>query len=92
MEGLRENMKFWRMANVYWCVLFISLGIFVSQWEFDVTATRSESASRMLAYAVLGIGALLILFIQLAWRYYLAGKEINKKVEPKRKAGQGNLV
>ena len=68
------KMKFWRLANIYWCVLFIALGLFVSEWEFSETATRSSQTSRMLAFAVLGIGGVLILFIQLAWRYYLAGK------------------
>lgn len=71
-------MKFWRLANIYWCVLFLALGFFVSEWDFAETAARSSQTSRMLAYAVLGIGGVLILFIQLAWRYYLAGKEKDK--------------
>lgn len=66
-------MKLWRGVNVYWTVVFIGLVILVNRWEFS-PASHGVHVSKMLAYGILAIGAVLILFIQLAWRYYLAGK------------------
>ena len=68
-------MRLWRGVNIYWSVVFIGLVILVSRWEFSAAASHSEHMPKMLAYGILGIGGILILFIQLAWRYYLAGKE-----------------
>lgn len=67
-------MKLWRGVNIYWTVVFVGLIFFVSRWEFSPATTHSPHMSKLLAYGILGIGAVLILFIQLAWRYYLDGK------------------
>lgn len=77
-------MKLWRGVNVYWTVVFIGLVILVNRWEFS-PASHGVHVSKMLAYGILAIGAVLILFIQLAWRYYLAGKAREQAVTQAKK-------
>lgn len=76
-------MKLWRGVNVYWTVVFIGLVILVNRWEFS-PASHGVHVSKMLAYGILAIGAVLILFIQLAWRYYLAGKAKDQALEKRK--------